>query len=205
MLARAGGSQRGMSLIEVLVSLVILSLGVLAVVALQLVSTRNNADAGQRTIASQLAYSLLERMRSNSTTASLGNYLTGSSPLGRGSMGATASKPCVTGTTCNSVELSDYDMWSWEQSLDGASAQAAGVNAGGLVQPTACIEGPTGGGPGLYTVTIVWRGTVQLPDNTAVTCGQDPQPSGPDLYSKGTADNTYRRTVSLKVYITTRS
>src|SRR5690348_12241679 len=39
-------SQRGVSLIEVLVSLVILGLGVLSVVALQLVSKRNTGDAG---------------------------------------------------------------------------------------------------------------------------------------------------------------
>jgi type IV pilus assembly protein PilV len=65
---RAAG---GISLIEVLVSLVILSLGVLAVVALQLVAKRNNADAGQRTIAAQLAYDLIERMRANSSPAIL--------------------------------------------------------------------------------------------------------------------------------------
>ena len=205
---RRRSASSGMSLIEVLVSLVILSLGVLAVVALQLVSTRNNADAGQRTVAAQLAYSLLERMRSNSTAASLGNYLTGTSPLGRGSMGATVSPNCVNGTVCNSVALSNYDMWSWEQSLDGNSVQAAGSTAGvgGLVLPTACITGPSSGGPGVYRVTIAWRGTVQLPDNPDpnATCGQDPQPSGSNLYSFTGNDNAYRRTVNLAVYITTR-
>src|SRR3989442_12520623 len=57
--------QRGVTLLELLVSMVVLSLGVLSVVALQLVAQRNNADAGAQSIASQLAYDILGRMHMN--------------------------------------------------------------------------------------------------------------------------------------------
>ena len=202
-------SARGISLIEVLVSLVILSLGVLAVVALQMIAKRNNADAGQRTVAAQLAYDMIERMRANSTPTSLLNYQTGSAPLGRASLGTTAPTPnCGTSdgsVQCTEPQLVAYDMWTFERALDGASEQAGGSNAGGLVSPTACITGPSAGGDGTYTVTIVWRGTVELPPDATVTCGLDPQADGTLLYSKGaTADNLFRRAVSMPVYITAR-
>ena len=49
----------GVSLIEVLVAVVIVSLGVLSVVVLQLVSKRNNLDSKQQMMASQLAFDLI--------------------------------------------------------------------------------------------------------------------------------------------------
>lgn len=201
---------RGVSLIEVLVSLVILSLGVLAVVALQLVAKRNNADAGQRTIAAQLAYDMLERMRANSAPARLGEYLTGNSPLGRGSM--TEPTPNCTVATCTAAELVLYDLWQWEQALDGAAEQKDGGNTGGLVMPTACIDGPAGGGDGLYNITIVWRGTVGIPDalagstsdSTPDGCGRNLQVGGAFVYGESGNDDRFRRSVSIPSFITAR-
>ena len=58
-------SQRGFSLIELLVALVIFSVGLLAVAGLQTVSKQSNYEALQRTTAAQIAYGLLEEMRTN--------------------------------------------------------------------------------------------------------------------------------------------
>ncbi len=199
---------RGMSLIEVLVSLVILSLGVLAVAALQLVSKRNNADAGQRTIAAQLAYDVIERMRANSTQATLAAYLTGDSPVGRNSRGNTEPTPnCSISTSpCTAAQIAPHDLWEWEQALDGASETVGTGKTGGLVFPTGCIERTTddGGGDGIYTITITWRGSVTIPDANAGTaeCGRAGQPSNStELYG---AQDEYRRSVRLPVYITAR-
>ena len=190
-----------MSLIEVLVSLVILSLGVLAVVALQLVAKRNNADAGQRTIAAQLAYDVLERMRANSTALALLNYQTGSAPLGGGSR-STPNPNCAT-TTCTEIELVRYDLWAWEQAVDGAAETAPGSTqgTGGLLYPRGCITGPSSGGDGVYTVTIVWRGNIEIPDVTNVPCGDGLTVGGVPLYG---TDDRFRRTLTLQVYITAR-
>lgn len=201
--------QQGVSLIEVLVSLVILSLGVLAVVALQLVSKRNNADAGQRTIAAQLAYDMIERMRANSTQATLTAYLTGSNPVGRNSKGGTEPSPnCSISTSpCTATQIIPHDLWEWEQALDGASETIGTGKTGGLLSPTGCIERTTddGGGDGIYTITIAWRGSVTIPDANAGTaeCGRSGQPGNSTEELYGPQDE-YRRSVRLPVYITAR-
>lgn len=206
----------GMSLIEVLISLVILSLGVLAVVALQLVSKRSNADAGQRSIAAQMAYDILERMRANSTQAGLAAYVA-QSPLAPDKT-ITLPKDCGTASAnCTDTEIALYDLKTWHDVLKGTAEQTADGPTGGLASPTACIAfAPVAAGnsDGVYTVTIVWRSRIELPDrtaaeiadNSALGCGQDPQPAGADLYSKVDAanDNVYRRLVSLPTFITAR-
>ncbi|HKU15853.1 MAG TPA: type IV pilus modification protein PilV [Steroidobacteraceae bacterium] len=65
---------RGMTLVEVLVTLVIMSVGLLGVAALQLTSLRNNYDAYVRSQASMLAADLFDRMRANRGEALAGDY-----------------------------------------------------------------------------------------------------------------------------------
>ena len=60
-----GRSQQGFSLIEMLVALIVFSVGLLAVAGLQTVSKQANFESLQRTTASQIAYGLLEDMRVN--------------------------------------------------------------------------------------------------------------------------------------------
>lgn len=55
----------GMTLIEVLVTLVIISVGLLGVAALQLTTVRNNYDSFVRSQAAMLASDMLDRMRAN--------------------------------------------------------------------------------------------------------------------------------------------
>jgi type IV pilus assembly protein PilV len=60
---------RGMTLIEVLVTLVIISVGLLGVAALQLTTVRNNLDAFVRSQAAVLAGDMLDRIRANRAAA----------------------------------------------------------------------------------------------------------------------------------------
>lgn len=64
----------GVSLIEVMVSLVILSIGLLGVAAMQIKALQNNMSAGERSMAVIQAYSILDAMRSNLTVARNGGY-----------------------------------------------------------------------------------------------------------------------------------
>ena len=57
--------QSGFSLIELLIALIVFSIGLLAVAGLQTVSKQSNFEALQRTSGSQIAYGLLEDMRIN--------------------------------------------------------------------------------------------------------------------------------------------
>lgn len=62
----------GMTLVEVLVTLVIISVGLLGVAALQLTTVRNNSDAYVRAQAAVLASDMLDRMRANRNEGTLG-------------------------------------------------------------------------------------------------------------------------------------
>jgi type IV pilus assembly protein PilV len=60
---------RGFTLVEVLIALVVLSIGLLGVAALQLTSLRTNSSAAMRSQATVLAYEIVDRMRANQAVA----------------------------------------------------------------------------------------------------------------------------------------
>lgn len=66
--------QAGFTLLEVLVTIVVLSLGLLGYGGLQMASLKNSASAYQRSQATILAYDMIDRMRANRTQAIGGNY-----------------------------------------------------------------------------------------------------------------------------------
>jgi type IV pilus assembly protein PilV len=68
-------SQRGTTLIETLVALVVLSVGLLGIAALQMTSLRNNRGAHLRSQAQVLAYDIADRMRANREAAMANAYL----------------------------------------------------------------------------------------------------------------------------------
>lgn len=74
--------QSGFSMIEVLVTMVILAIGLLGVAGLQIASVRNTQVAAQRSIATQQAYDIAERMRAN-----LGVFVAGVPVPGSGAVG----------------------------------------------------------------------------------------------------------------------
>jgi type IV pilus assembly protein PilV len=65
MLKQPNFNQQGSSMLEVLVAIVVLSLGMLGLAALQGVTFKNNANANLRSQAVIQAYDILDRMRAN--------------------------------------------------------------------------------------------------------------------------------------------
>lgn len=57
--------QRGVTLLEVLISIVVLSVGLLGYAGLQTVSLKNNTSAFQRSQATMLTYDIIDRMRAD--------------------------------------------------------------------------------------------------------------------------------------------
>jgi type IV pilus assembly protein PilV len=70
---------RGFTLVEVLVALVVLSIGLLGIASLQLSSLRWNHGASKRSQATLLAYDILDRMRANTAAAKNNEYSGGTS------------------------------------------------------------------------------------------------------------------------------
>ena len=67
--------QNGATLIEVLIAVVVLSIGLLGLAGLQVTSVQSNHSAYQRSQATLLAYDLAERMRANRSAALGNDYL----------------------------------------------------------------------------------------------------------------------------------
>lgn len=66
--------QRGISLIEVLITMLILAIGLLGLSALQLSSLKNNHSAMQRSIAVMQSYTLVEAIRADPDSAKAGRF-----------------------------------------------------------------------------------------------------------------------------------
>lgn len=191
-LCRGARRQAGFSLIEVLISLLVISVGLLSIASLQLLSKRSTYDAAQRTTAALLADDMLSRMRNN--PGALINYLPGAIGSATGATLAQPAALCEEGTTCTAEELATWDLWQWEQFLDGMQAQTAdNVGAGGLVAPMACFVGPAFGGNGTYTLAIAWRGMTPGTSPGTSDCG-----AGSGNY--GDADE-YRRVLVVSTFI----
>ena len=182
--------QQGFSLLELLVSLVVFSVGLLSIAGLQTVSKQANFEALQRTSASQIAYGLLEDMRMNGDGIPV--YLA-AGELGSGSLGAEPSPNCTSGAPCNAAEKATHDLWVWEQMIDGNLETNAGTGTGGLVTPALCVQGPVGGGAGIYQVTIAWRGSASINNAVANLCG-----SASGNYGGA---NQFRRIIQVPTFI----
>ncbi|MES1262921.1 MAG: type IV pilus modification protein PilV [Peristeroidobacter soli] len=87
--------QRGTTLVETLVALLVLSIGLLGVAALQVNALQTNQGAHVRSQASVLAYDIADRMRANRTVALASGY-------------DVAYSAKVTGTALNQLDLANW-------------------------------------------------------------------------------------------------
>ena len=189
----------GFGLIEILITLLVFSIGVLAVAGLQALSKKNNYDALQRTTAAGLAESIVASMRANPRARDA--YITGTgSPIG--SNGTSQAPANCYQAACDPQDMAAFDLYVWEQGLNGAGEilvlDGDAIETGGLVNPSACILGPADGSAGFYQVVIAWRGVTKLGEAQNHSCG-----AGRGLYDTGdAADNaSYQRFFVLRTFI----
>tara|TARA_R110001592_G_scaffold215025_2_gene468334 strand:+ start:114222 stop:114770 length:549 start_codon:yes stop_codon:yes gene_type:complete len=154
--------QIGAGLIEVSISLLVLSIGALGLGSLQISAKRMGFEAIQRTEAAALAVDLFERLRVN--RVALPDYAVANIGGADGSNLPAPLADCGT-NPCSPTQLQGWDLWNWEQALDGASS---GNSEGGLVRPTACI---TMKGREVI-VDIAWQGFRAVGEqNQQISCG----------------------------------
>jgi len=108
-------SQAGATLMEVLVSFLIVSFGLLAMLAMQNAALQFNKTSEMRSVATMLANDIGDRMKANIASALAGNYdLTSAySP----SQNVPARTPCATTTSCTTTELATQDLGEWLRTL----------------------------------------------------------------------------------------
>lgn len=103
---------RGFSLIEVLVSMVVLAAGLLGIAGLQVSALRWTADSGNRSTATQLADELMEKVRSNPSQEAA--YITATTQTSV----PTASAACY-GAGCNAAARVNTDIAEWRAAVAG--------------------------------------------------------------------------------------
>lgn len=122
--------QRGISLTETLIAMMILAVGMLGVAGMQTANVRNSQSANQRTMATILVSNMAERIRANRTLALTGVYA--------------LSKTCATLALTGSIQNVEKTNWITEiQTALGATNTSCG-------QVTYVADTRT------YTVTVSW-------------------------------------------------
>lgn len=127
--------QTGFTLLEVLVAILVVSLGLLGLAGLQAATLRNNQIAYYRSIAIQQAYDIADRIRANQAGAEAGNYdnLTATIP----------SDPDCVGNVCSPSQMAAADHAQW----NGNNVRLLPGGVGTVIAD----------GNGAYTVTLSWN------------------------------------------------
>lgn len=116
----------GFTLLEVLVAIIIFSIGLLGLAGLQILSLKLSADSLLRTIATLQANDMIDRMRANVAATSLGvtspyNNPTGAYTANPNCLGMNSSGGSIN-TTCTSTQMAQQDFYEWYANLAGAPA-----------------------------------------------------------------------------------
>lgn len=129
-LATGHRCQGGFSLIEVLVAVIVLSIGLLGISGIQLIGLKYNDSAYLRTQASLFAYDIMDRMRANRAAAIAGNYdkaLSAFDPLA-----------AVPGT---SAPVAQSDLYDWYRKLNSELRASGAIDCNNA---------------GICTITVQW-------------------------------------------------
>lgn len=159
-MAGTGRAEAGSSLLEVLVSLVIIAIGVLGLVGLQTTATGHQKDSFDRMAAAELLSQIGERMRANHLGFMANAYASSLLP------GAAMPEPvpCVIGAPCTPAAVAAMDLAHWYGGLRERLPDSGAV--------VASAAGGIGAGAASMRVTMIWRelrnATAALPECIAV-------------------------------------
>ncbi|GAA0708887.1 type IV pilus modification protein PilV [Dyella marensis] len=184
--------QRGILLIEVLVSMLIASVALLGTVMMMARSTRNEMESYQRVQALTLVQDMVSRLNANRQVAAC--YSNGATGLATGS-GYAAPPTCATGTpspTALQAATANADLAAWRNALLGAGESSGGNKVGAMLGAIGCVE-RIDATNNVYRITVVWQGLMPTAA-PGVTCGQNKF-----------GDDSLRRAVSVQVRIASLS
>jgi len=175
----------GFSLIEVMVSIIIIAIGLLGLAGLQAQAMNSEFESYQRSQAIMLVNDMVERIRMN--RVSMGAFKNITDPAtGSGYLGSTASYAIPAGAP----PQVQADLAEWSALLTGSAETKGGNQVGAMIGARGCIwydsttEIPGIADSGTFTVAVAWQGSVAtLP--SSINCGNG-------LYS----DENLRRVVS---------
>jgi type IV pilus assembly protein PilV len=185
-------SQRGTSLIEVLVTMVILAFGLLGAAGLQARLQLADMEAYQRAQALILLDDIANRIATNRAQAAA--YVTGAgNPLGTGMVCPT---PLTTAT------LQQIDAAQWCNALQGvAEVAGSGKPIGAMLGARGCVESLSTTTKE-YLVTVAWQGMAPISAPPAsVACGANLYNGAVGSTSSNCTSDRCRRVVTTIVQI----
>jgi type IV pilus assembly protein PilV len=181
--------QRGVSLVEVLVTMVIVAFGLLGLAAFQSKAQIGSVESYQRAQAAVLLQDMQARLTANMNDAA--NYVTTT---------ALGTDNTAFGNCSALAAGAQRDKCEWDAALKGASEKTTTANVGAIKNARGCIElvQPENKKPGVctpavYLVTVAWQG-LHVTKEPSQTCGA----------GKYGGDG-YRRAISARVAVGLRT
>ena len=147
-------SQGGVTLLEVLIAILIISFGLLGNAGLQSVGMKYNLGAAQRTAATLLANDIADRMRANMAGVNAGNYHNYTSA---------AVPACLSTAGCTAQQMAQNDTFEWNAAIAAALPSGIGIvcrdsspNDGTSNASLVAAACQTGGSVNDYAIKIWW-------------------------------------------------
>lgn len=168
---------RGVTMLEVLVAIFILTVGLLGTAGMQSQMQATQVEAYQRAQAIVLLQDMVDRINANRKNAAA--YVT-TSPLG------TSSQDCSALTV-----VADKDKCEWNNALFGAAELKGTQTLGAMTGARACITNPVTTMPRDVVVAVAWQGLRPTVVPGGTNCGQN-------LYG---ADDRVRRAMIARITI----
>lgn len=138
---------KGFTLLEVLVALLVLSIGLLGLAGLQVTGLRDNHSAYLRSQAVLLAQDMADRMRQNRTGVNANNYMIITLPV-------TGVIPNCISTVCTAAQIATADANDWALLLTSELPLGIGsvvcTDSDGGIDPDPCTNGS------VHIVTVQW-------------------------------------------------
>lgn len=144
---------RGLSILEVLIAVLVFSVGLIGMAGLMLVSQRTNHSAFLRTQASFLAQSMADRMRGNLSGVWQNIY--------NGTYPQTGTLPaCGSASPCNTTDLGTRDRVAWSTQMTSLLPAPTATITCTRLSTTSIAVGLRSAGAvydGLCTIVMRWR------------------------------------------------
>lgn len=156
----AARRSRGVTMLEVLIAIVILTIGLLGVAGMQAQMQNAEVEAYQRAQAIVLLQDMVDRINSNRRNAA--NYVT-VEPLGTDSV-----------IDCTApANVAARDQCAWDAALRGAAETAGGVQLGAMNGARGCISNPVAVMPRQVVIAVAWQGVSPTVVPGGTDCGKD--------------------------------
>ena len=133
-------TSQGFTFLEILVAMIVLAIGLFGMAAMQTNGLKSTLQAYNNGQASQLAYDLIDRMRTNIAVSR--NAVGANTYLDISPASAQEYADCAqVANACSATQMAEQDLFLWHQSITGKLPQGTGIIS--FVDP-------------IFTISVQW-------------------------------------------------